>query len=168
MPVSKSLERLLRVFEIQEETRRRDLAEAQTMLARMGDALTSAGEKAYRGRELLATGLQSNDLNDRVAGHLEIESGELLKAFLQKNVGEMSIIVEQARTGYLDKRVERQQVEELVKAAETLAEIEGDRKIQQSLDDWFLTHPRNERRDDVSNEAGGCARRTDSNKLREL
>ena len=169
MPVSKSLERLLRVFEIQEDTRKRDLAEAQTTLARMEDALTAASEKASRGRKLLASALQSNDVNNRVAGQAEIESGELRKTFLQKNVEDMLIIVEQARAGYFDMRVERQQVEALVKAAEMVARVEGDRRAQQSLDDWFLTHPKREHRDDVSIEEGGPdRRRTDSNKPGEL
>ena len=168
MPVSKSLERLLRVFEIQEETRKRDLAGAQTALSRMEDALTTAGEKASRGRKLLASALQSNDVNNRVAGQVEIESGELRSTFLKKSVQDMSIIVEEARGGYLEKRVERRQVEALVKAAETLAEIEEDRRAQQTLDDWFLTRPKNEQRDDVSSESGRRARRTDSNKPRKL
>lgn len=166
MPVTKSLERLLRVFEIQEETRKRDLGEAQARLAKMEEALTTAGQKVDRGRMLLASALQLNELHNRVAGQVEIESGELHKAFLQKNVDEMSIIVEQARTGYLDKRVERQQVETLVETAERLAAAEEVRKAQQSLDDWFLNHPRNDQREDVSIDSEEQARRTDRIKTR--
>ena len=160
MPDAKSLQRLLRVFEIQEETRKRDLAEAQTSLARMEDALTSASEKVDRGRKLLASALQSNELHNRVAGQVEIESGELCKAFLQKKVDEMSIVVEHARTGYLDKRVERQQVETLVETAEGLAAAEEVRKAQQSLDDWFLNHPRNDQHEGVfiDSEEQACRR----------
>ncbi len=168
MPVSKSLERLLRVFEIQEEMRRRDLAEAQAMLAKLEDAVTAAGEKASRGRKVLASALQSNDVNNRVAGQVEIESVELLRTFLQKNVEDTSIILERARAGFLGKRVERQQLEALVKAAETLAQVEADRKAQQSLDDWFRTHPKREPRDEVSIEQRGRASRPDYNKPREL
>lgn len=158
MPASKSLERLLRVFEIQEETRKRDLEEAQGKLARMEDSLATTCEKVDRGRVLLTAALQSSKLDDRLAGQLEIDSGELRKAFLQKSIGEMSMVVEQARTGYLDKRVERKQVEALLETAERLASAEGVRKAQQSLDDWFLNHPKSEQRDENSIEVHERAR----------
>ena len=152
MSVSKSLERLLHVREIQEELRKRDLAAAAINLARLERADASAAERVIRGRKLLFSALDANDLCERLVGQAEIEWGELRQALLKNRVENMKSLAEEIRADVIDKRLERQQVETVVEAAEAQVEIEMGRKTQQSLDDWFLTQQDGRASNDIPTE----------------
>ena len=146
MAVAKAIRRLLRVLDLVEELRRRVLETAQSELACLEQALSARGEQEQNGRRWLASGLQSGDLADRVAGLEEIQTGKRIASALKPQIDQSASRVEECREAFLAKRVERRQAETLVKAAEGEATIEANRKAQQGLDDWYLAGTLNERK----------------------
>ena len=138
MAVSKSVRRLLRVLDLEEESRRRELESAQAEQARLDVALTSATQRERDGRVLFADGVRREDADNRWMGLKEVDAGRRCGAVLQQSIQQSMHAVEALRTALLEKRVERKQAEALVKAAEARESVEEDRRTQQSLDTWYL------------------------------
>ena len=138
MAVSKSVRRLLRVLDLEEESRRRELESAQAEHARLNVALTGATRRERDGRLLFADGVQREHADDRWMGLKEVDAGRRCGAVLQQTIQQSMQAVEALRTALLEKRVERKQAETLVKAAEARESLEEDRRTQQSLDTWYL------------------------------
>ncbi len=141
MTVSKAVQRLVRVLGLEEEFRRRELESAQAQLLQLELAANSAVERERHGRRLIASSVQHEQPQDRLAGLAESRAGILQGIALRQWIEDSSKIVDERRTAFLDKRVERRQAETLVEAAEARETVENDRRTQQSLDDWYLTRP---------------------------
>jgi hypothetical protein len=139
MGVSTAMRRLLRVLDMEEALRRRELESAQGELTQLELALRASSERQRNGRRLIASAVHSDDLRDRLAGKEEVQAGERSGAIFEQRIHRSSLLVEDLRTALLDKRVERKQAEALIKAAEAGEAIEAERRMQQSLDDWYLT-----------------------------
>ena len=145
MPVSAALQRLLRVLEQEEELRRRELESAQGEIAQLERAKRAAGERQQNGRRLVASGVQCDDLCDRLTGMEEMLAGKLCGSVLQQRIHQSTLMVEDLRTALLSKRVERKQTERLIEAAQAREAAAANRRMQQSLDDWYLTRLPGER-----------------------
>jgi hypothetical protein len=139
MAAAKSLERLLRIFGLEEELHHRDLESAQREQASIARALDGAREQERRGRRLTIHGVECDELPDRLAGIEEVQAGKRRAMELELRMAQISQRVEELRVAYLEKRVERRQAETLVNNANEREAVEADRKAQQSLDDWYLT-----------------------------
>jgi flagellar biosynthesis chaperone FliJ len=141
MAVSKTVRRMLHVLGLEEESRRRELDTAQAELARLDAGSRAAAKQEKDGRLLFASGVQGNEMDDRLAGLVEVHAGRRRQDVLQQCIQESTQVVEALRAAFLEKRVERKQAESLVKAAEARESLEKDRRNQQSLDSWFLMRP---------------------------
>lgn len=143
MAVPNSVRRLLRVLDLEEELRRRELESAQYERTRREQALTMCGERERSGRRWLVAGLQSGDMADRLAGMEEIQTGKRCAAALKPHIDQSAVRVEECRAAFLEKRVERKQAETVVDAAEARETVAANRRAQQWLDDWCLSNPAN-------------------------
>jgi flagellar biosynthesis chaperone FliJ len=141
VPVSKSVRQLLRVLDLEEELSRREFGSAQAELAQFEAALRAAGEREREGRSMFTTGVQEGNLRARLAGQAEVDAASYHGATLREHIRISAPVVDELRTAFLEKRVERKQAETLVKAAEARESIEEDRRTQQSLDSWYLMRP---------------------------
>lgn len=145
MAVSKAIRRLLHLLNMEEELRQRELESAQGQLTQLESALMAAGQQERRGRQLVNSGVLSQDLPDRLAGLEEVHASSRLGAFLQQRIELATLQVFERREEYLAKRLERRQAETLVEAAEAMDKVEVNRKSQQALDEWYLTRRPNEK-----------------------
>jgi hypothetical protein len=147
MAVSRQVRRLLRVLDLEEEMRRRDLTSAQAELALFDTAMRTAAERERYGRLLFTAALHNEDLRDRLAGQAETHAGRHRRVILQQFIEQTSRVVEELREKLLEKRVERKQAETLVVAAEANESLDQRRRSQQSLDAWYLLRTTADRSD---------------------
>lgn len=138
MAVSPALRRLLRVLELEEEQRHRALEAAAGELRRLQKAHANAEEREHGGRAMVAAGAWNGILLDRLAGMEETRMARRAAAALRERIKETEHAVAERRVEYLAKRVERRQAETLIREAETREAVEGERRGQQRLDDWYL------------------------------
>jgi len=138
MAVSRTLRRLLRVVNIQEDQSRLALESAVAELRRLERSLAATGDRARSGRQLVVSSARSGELPDRLAGLEETRAAKRRAAALAPRIAAAELDVASLREAYLAKRVERRQAETLIRETEARdAVIEG-RHSQQSLDDWYL------------------------------
>jgi|SRR5581483_1422544 len=138
VPVSRTLRRLLRILELEEEQSRRVLESAVNELQRLERALNVAAERERRGRRLIAASAESGELTDRVSGVEESHAAMRRAALIAPWIEDAQREAEALRQAYLAKRVERRQAEALIQKAESREAIEAGRRNQQALDDWYL------------------------------
>jgi flagellar export protein FliJ len=137
MAFSRALARLLHLREIEEEQKRLALESAQIELHRLGTALAAAGERARRGRALVTASARSGQFEERLAGLEEMRTSQRHATALAPRIAASAERVDDRREEFLEKRVERRQVETLIEESEARAEAEAGRRGQQSLDGWF-------------------------------
>lgn len=137
MAVSRALRRLLRIRDLEEEQCRLALESAVAELHRLEQALAATADRKRRGRSLVHTGVERNQLPDRLAGLEEARAADRLVAVLNPRIEAMEAEVAARRQAFLMKRVERRQAETLIEETEAREAIVVDRRTQQSLDDWF-------------------------------
>jgi hypothetical protein len=137
MAVSLALRRLLRIRELEEEQGRLALESALSELHRLEHALVATVERKHRGRSLVQSSAQTNQLTDRIAGLEETRSASLHATALEPRIDGMGVEVTDRRQEFLLKRVERRQAETLIAETEAQEAIENGRRGQQSLDDWY-------------------------------
>src|SRR5579875_3321744 len=127
------LRRLFGLLRIEEQQARRSLQAAAAELQRL----------ERRGRALIAAGAAGRRQDygavlDRIAGLEEIRLGRQASAELAPRIVAAQSAEAALREAYLAKRVERRQVETLLRAAEIRKAREAAKREQQALDDWFL------------------------------
>jgi flagellar biosynthesis chaperone FliJ len=137
MPVSRSLRRLLRIRDIEEEQSRLTLESALSELTRLEQALAASGERNRRGRRLVQASARNGELLDRVAGLEESYAANRLASALAPRIAESTSNVVALREQYLGKRVERRQAETLIREAEAHDSVEDGRREQRTIDDWY-------------------------------
>lgn len=133
----RSLRRLLRIRELEEEQCRIGLEAALGELRRLEQAETAAAERGRRGRRLVAASASGADPSDRQAGLEEMRAAERMSRALAPRRWSREQEVARLRQAYLDKRVERRQAETLIAEAVAGEAREAERRGQQGLDDWF-------------------------------
>jgi len=137
MAVSPAMRRLLRVRDLEEEQHRAALESALGELHRLEAARAAARARERKGRERIVHSASSGDAADRIAGMVEAEAGQRRAVLLGRRIVEAELQAAELRRLYLLKRVERRQAETVIREAEALESVEGARREQQRLDDWF-------------------------------
>ena len=138
MAVSRAMRRLLRVREMEEELSRAALKKALDELRRLGDALNRARERERGGRRLVAASTETGEIVDRIAGLEETCAAGRQVAALAPRIADSKLAVNARRGEYLAKRIERRQVEALIRKAEANEASESGRREQREADNWFL------------------------------
>jgi hypothetical protein len=139
MAVSRAMQRLLKVLEIQEEEYRAAMEAARAELKQLEQALTRSVERERGGRHLVAASAASGDVTDRIAGLEEAHTARRVAAALAPRIAEAELAVHARRREFLGKRIERRQTETLIEEAGARDKLEAGRRTQRDLDDWFLS-----------------------------
>ena len=147
MPVSRALRRLLRIRELEEEHRRLALESAAAQLNRMRSALAANVERDRKGRALVAESARSGELPDRLAGVVETRLALRSEAVLTPRIANAELESAALRREYLAKRIERRQAETLIRETEAQDELEGERRAQRAMDDWYGNRTQREPRE---------------------
>jgi hypothetical protein len=142
MAVSRAMRRLLRVREIEEELSRAALESATGDLNHLEAALATAEKRERGGRRLVAASVGSGEIVDRIAGLEETGAARRHAAALKPMIADMELVVTARRQEFLAKRIERRQVETLIRETEAGDAIQSGRRSQRELDDWFLSRTR--------------------------
>jgi hypothetical protein len=129
---------MLRVLELEEEQQRIALESARGELARIEQSQEAAKQREQRGRRLIAAGIQTGEIRDRLAGATERNAGARHAAALESKVADQKTEVSAQHERFLTKRVERRQAETLIRGAESEHARVAERRIQQSLDESHL------------------------------
>jgi hypothetical protein len=137
MAASRALRRLLRIRNMEEEQSRLALESALGELSRLERALTATSERDRRGRRLVQISARTGELADRLAGIEEGRAADRHRAALTPRIADAELDVAALRQEFLVHRVERRQVETLIREAEAQDVIEASRKGQQAVDDWY-------------------------------
>ena len=138
MAVPRGLRRLLEVRELEEELKKAALEEALSDLRLLRAALEEARERERSGRRRVTASAASRDVADRIAGLEETRAAGRYAAALAPRIAGKEREVASWRQEYLAKRMERRQVETLIRKAEAAAGVIAGRRGQRQLDDWFL------------------------------
>jgi hypothetical protein len=142
MKVSRAMRRLERVRKMEEEQCQSALESTLGNLRWLEAELEAARERERGGRRWVTFSAAKGDLADRVAGLEESRSARQRAASLAPKIRDAQQRVALRRQEFLAKRVERRQVEALIKKAEEQDAIEASRHTQRALDDWFLDKTR--------------------------
>ncbi len=136
MAVSRALRRLLRVRELEEEQRRIELESALAELRALQAALARTTERGRAGRRLITSGIEKNELTDRLSGMEEQGAAARHEARLEQRMEPATQQVNDLRSSYLATRTERQQAQTLIEETEARDAREALRRSQQDLDEW--------------------------------
>lgn len=131
------LKRLLRIREIREEQKRRELDAAMARLECFQRTQDANAEMERQGRTVVGASVTSGELADRQAGLMQTEFACRRARMLARRIALSQKETIELRRDFMDKRVERRQAETLVDIDDTRAKVESDRRNQRSLDDWY-------------------------------
>ena len=137
MAISRSLRRLLRVRELQEEQGRLARESSVGELDRLEDAMKATASQDRRGRLLLDASARTGELLDRVSGLEESRTATRIAAVLVHRIEARTRDVNTRRQEFLGLRVARKQAESLIAEAVSADAIDSGRRSQQALDDWY-------------------------------
>lgn len=137
MPASRSLRRLFRIRELEEEQSRLALDVSLAELRRLESALHGATQQGRRGRQVVNQGVRTGLLDERMAGLEDEASSERLSSALGVWIEELQSKIDALRAIYRVKSLERRQAETLVYEAEAQSQIVAVRREQAGLDDWY-------------------------------
>jgi hypothetical protein len=155
---SRSLRRLLRVLNIEEEQCRLTLEAASAELTRLERALAAAHDLGRFGRRLVLLSAETGETLARLAGLEETHSAERRVEILVPRIADAEERVEELRLAFLAKRVECRQVETLIRETEAGEAIVAGRRSQQALDDWYLNRLQSKPQDNPRNSPDAAAR----------
>jgi flagellar biosynthesis chaperone FliJ len=144
MPVSRSLRRLFRIRELEEEQSRLALDASLSELRRLEAALRGAEQQRRRATQTVNQGVCAGSLAERMAGLEEEASSERLSSALGLWIEELHAKINALREVYRVKSLQRRQAETLVDEAEARSRMDAARHEQAGLDDWYgnRTHAR--------------------------
>lgn len=138
-----SLNRLLTIRYMLEESSRMDLERRVALLARIEGAQRREKLAIHRSREqVLAAVIDESDPVQERASRRVIESSNAEKAGARwKHLRVMAEATEnrviEARLAFLERRTERRQVESVLESQQELRRTDRERRNQRELDDWF-------------------------------
>lgn len=139
MSISRSLEKLLRIRGVEEEQRRRALEASETELRSLVQNAKIARQTEQLGRRREVAGMVSGEITERQAGLVESGAAQKRSRMLADRIVVAETETAAGRQAFLEKRVERQQVETLVEQAAAREAVETLRRSQRDVDDWFGT-----------------------------
>lgn len=139
MAVSRAIRRLRQVRELEEELSQAALESAVGELRRMEAALERTRERERAGRRQVTASAGTGDLVDRIAGLEETRAGGRHAEMLRPRIWEMEVVVAARWAEFLGRRMERRQVETLMRRTEAEDAVDGGRRAQRDLDDRFLS-----------------------------
>ena len=145
MAVSKTLERLRRLRDLEEEQHRLALESATGQLRKLEAARHAAGETERAGRALVGASAHTGVLADRQGGLVQAKAAGRRAALLEHQVAHAEAAIQHLRQAFLEKRVERRQAETLVSESEARSAIELNRRSQRALDDWHGSRKQREK-----------------------
>lgn len=137
MAVARGLRRLLRIRDLEEEQGRIALEAAMGDLRRLEHAQAAAADRDRRGRRLVDASVRTGELHDRLAGLEEMQASRRLELALDPFIADADLEAAELREEYLKKRIERRQAETLIQEAVARDALDGERRSQHGLDDWF-------------------------------
>jgi hypothetical protein len=136
MAVSKSLERLLHIRDLQEEQHRLALESAAAKLRELEAARVGAGDTERSGRALVGASVHTGELADRQGGLVQAVAASRRGELLAQHIARAEAETKRLHESFLEKRVERRQAETLVNESEARSVVESNRRSQRALDDW--------------------------------
>jgi flagellar biosynthesis chaperone FliJ len=139
---ARTLSRILRLRQQEEEHARTRLESALAELARLVEAQKAAADRERRGRLLVLESIHTGELHDRLAGQEEVRTGRKLWTGMFLRIEAAEAGVENLRAHYIAKRVERRQVETLIEAAMTKDVYQASRRAQEALDEGHRARTR--------------------------
>lgn len=142
MAASRTLRRLLRVLEMEEEQAHGALEAALAELHRLETACSAAQERELKGRRLLVASAHTGQWVDRMAGMEEARIARSWAGALKMRKSAAEGEAAALREAFLAKRTEKRQAETLIREAEAREALEAGRRSQQLLDEWFLNRRR--------------------------
>jgi flagellar biosynthesis chaperone FliJ len=137
MAVLRGLRRLLELRQLEEDQSRLAFEAGLAELHRLERGRDTAIERGRHGRQLIHKGVRNGELLDRIAGLEEGRVALRLEGLLESRIIQCSRAIEALRQTYQAARVERLQVETLVREAEAAEALAAGRRSQQALDDWY-------------------------------
>jgi hypothetical protein len=137
MAVSRTLRRLLRIRDLQEEQSRLALESSQGELNQLEDALKAIENRDHRGRVLVDASARSGELPDRLSGLEEMRTAIRIAAVLDRRIEAKRVDVANRQLEFQSTRVARKQAESLITDAESIDAVDAGRRSQQALDDWY-------------------------------
>lgn len=152
MSASKTLRRLARIRELEEEQSRLVLEAAARSREEVASELLAAHQERRDGRVDLVRGVERSDGRVRQTGLVRMEMAARQTEVLRPQLERMDQELARQRDEYLARRTARRQVETLLAEAERLARQEADRRAQQMLDDWYGRKRRPAQRTDAAAE----------------
>ena len=142
MAATRVLHRLLKVRQLEEEHLKTALESAQMDLGNLVEAQRGAVEREGRGRVLILESVRTGELRDRLAGIEEVRFATKLRIALSMRIETAERKAEQLRAHYAAKRMQRQQVDVLIEAAEAEQKLAESRRTQEALDDGHRSRRR--------------------------
>jgi hypothetical protein len=142
MAVSRAARRLMQVRVLEEELSQAALESAVGDLRQMELALAAAEERERNGRRQVTASVNTGELVDRIAGLEQARAAIRHGAALRPRIAEAELKVARRRQEFLAKRMERRQVETLIRKTEAGEAVDAGRRTQRELDDWFLSRAR--------------------------
>jgi hypothetical protein len=137
MVIKRTLNRLLRLRELEEELSRLQLEIAVAERSRRKQEVALAASSQAQGRRSFAAGIGEQNQLIRTAGLLESEEARKRLLRLQPYLETADLEVTRQQAEFLSCRTGRRQVETLLENEMTQAEVETGRRAQQMLDDWY-------------------------------
>ena len=137
MSRAKTLRRLLRIRELQEEQKRQQLDAALAKLTSLQKTRDAAGEMQRRGRRLVGSSILSGEIIDRQAGLMQTEFARRRARTLAPQIASRQKETIELRWEFMEKRLERRQAEALVELDDVREKVESGRRSQRNIDDWF-------------------------------
>ena len=137
MVIKRTLNRLLRLRELEEELSRLQLEIAVVERSRREQEVALAASSQAQGRRSFAAGIGEQNQLIRTAGLLESEEARKRLLRLQPYLETADLEVTRQQAEFLSRRTGRRQVETLLENEMTQAEVETGRRAQQMLDDWY-------------------------------
>jgi flagellar biosynthesis chaperone FliJ len=131
------MQRLFRVRELEEEQARLALEAATGTLRQLEHALEASATEDRRGRRLFDHSAHTGELPDRLGGLEESRAAGRWAAVLAPRIAGSEAEVAALRKQFLEKRIERRQVETLIEETEGRDDLKAGRRSQQTLDDWY-------------------------------
>jgi flagellar biosynthesis chaperone FliJ len=153
MAVQRSLQRLLRIREIEEEQCRLAMESALGRLMEMRRLQSMAAERDGCGRRLVRVSLHGGDIAGRMAGLAESHAALEMARALTPRIWQAEQDVDRLRADFLERRVQRRQAETLLEDAAQREAGHAEKRAQQEVDEWY----RSRRWTDASRTGAGQA-----------
>jgi flagellar export protein FliJ len=156
MAGSRSLRRLCEIRQAEEEQSHVILESAVAELQHLVTALAECRERVNRAQLLIALSMQTGELVNRIAGLEESRSADRMAQTLASKIDAAENEVREKRRKFLDKRIERRQVETVCEAMKARDAVEMNRRNQLLLDDWHRSQ-----RNRIKGEASSVSYKSD-------